>query len=96
MTDVEIIEAAKNLIKEQYMVELKYLINTKHKLNYDMNKIESLACRLTKGIKYVRFEGHDKDGVFIRKVPEYELKLASFIIAFGGLISAIIKYIISC
>jgi len=96
MTDKEIIKEAKKLIKEQYMVEMKYLVNDKLKLGFDINKIESLACRLTKGIRYIRFEGHDKNGVFIRKVPEYELKLATFLIAFAGLIIAVIKYIFSC
>ena|ERR1019366_3302336 len=94
-SDKTILLRAKYLIKHGGNVPLLWLITDEFKLRKDVNHAELLACRLTKGMRYERFVGHNPDDIFIKQRSDYYYKLIGLVVLIAGCLSGIVGLLVS-
>ena len=58
----------------------------------DDNKILGIGAKLTSGIQYIFYDGHDSNDIFIKAAPGYKIKLIAIIVSIVGLLLACIKF----
>jgi hypothetical protein len=93
VTDNEIIIRCKELIKDQGKVTVLWLIREEFKLPNDMNHADNIACKLTAGMKYERYDGHNPNDIFIRQRADYIPKMIGLATLIIGLLISIYKVI---
>ena len=90
VTDEEIIKKAKEIIKTGD-VALLWLIGDHFGLRKDVNRAQQIANRMTRGIRYEIFKGHNPDDIFVRQRADYIPKMVGLIAIVIGVITTLLK-----
>ena len=92
----QILKDAKNRIKDESFVSMRWLMIDKLKVTDSINDVDMVSCKLTRHRRYIKYEGHDPNGYFVTTNPFYknELLFQSKVAAIARGVSIIVGIIV--